>query len=775
MSRDLQKRGLAESVYERPNREWVCGWASLGKACPRGPAPDGRCVVTHECAPLRRGDRWECTRPSTHGGVCAAGPLPGGTCCRPIERCQPVRSLRSQRGRVARWSAAVTVALVAIGVSGTNGRQFVSPGPIGVQHGPIEDDCASCHSAGSGGPSHWFAAAFAGASGPTESRLCLQCHDLGKSGLQPHGVDPGDLSEVTQAAISSDSSSRTPPVLALAALGPGPARGADGALACATCHREHRGRDADLEAMTNAQCQICHVRKFASFARGHPDFSRYPYVRRTRIRFNHATHRKDHYRQEGAEFDCRGCHQPDRQGQVMLISGFEQDCAACHAKDVAVEEGIAFLQLPGVDTDALAEAGVQIGQWPELANLDQEAELTPYLRIMLASDPANAAAFDALPGEPENLVFALLGEDPDEARAVGQLVWATKELLFDLSERGEPALKEHLDSGLRKTMGEEELASLSANFDFDLASEAAHSWFPDLATEIATQRRARAAGPDPGYALDLIETELVPTREAEASDPTWGWSLDAELMAIRYHPRGHADLLLKSWLDATIDPSEHANPAAVGYALASLARPAADGSCTKCHSVDVTDAIRTVNWSQKRRDLGKRGFTRYLHRPHLIQPGLRSCVACHSMGESEIAAASAPEPTAAPIDSDQPPAEDEPESTADAEDNVAADEVAIEGAAEGEDPSAADEAAERFTLTHSAKRYAQGYEDGNRDPQVYSSNFEPLARETCRSCHQSGRASDSCLNCHRYHVNSAVLMGAQSDIEAPDGPKDDES
>ena len=66
-------RGFKESRYERPNRDWVCGWAAEGRPCALGPDARGRCVATHECAPLRSGDRWQCTRGAPFGGPCDDG------------------------------------------------------------------------------------------------------------------------------------------------------------------------------------------------------------------------------------------------------------------------------------------------------------------------------------------------------------------------------------------------------------------------------------------------------------------------------------------------------------------------------------------------------------------------------------------------------------------------------------------------------------------------------------------------------------------------------
>jgi len=753
MSRELQPRGFQESPYERPAEDWVCGWAASGHACPIGPTPNGSCIVTHECAPVRSGERWRCGRPAAHGGTCEDGPLPDGTCCRPVLPCQPARTLRAKRGRLARWATAVTVALLVFAVSGPMGFGVLSPGPVSSQHAPFETRCDTCHAAGVGGPPEWFSSSLTTSAETPDSARCQQCHATGRD---PHGVDPAELAVLTQAA-ATQSSAGGGVVLALAGLGPGPPTNDAGELPCATCHQEHTGRDAVLTDVSNRQCQVCHTIKFSGFADGHPEFTDYPYARRTRIRFNHATHRTDHFPQEGKDFECRGCHNPDRQGQVMLVEGFEANCSSCHATDVEVPDGIAFIQLPGIDTELLSQSGVQIGDWPLLADIDQDARFSPYLRVMIAADPHNAEAFDALPGDVDGLIFPELGGDEDEAAAVGQIVWAIKELLYDLSTDRQEALKVHLDSGLRRTMPEASLAMLSGNFDFDLVSLAVRNWFPNLASEIAAQRRHRADTGE-GYDLRSHRTHIVDSSAPSTGAPVWGWSVDFDTVSIRYQPRGHADPLIQSWLEAVVHPSPLTKPGAMEFAFEALASTESNGKCARCHSIDLTENARVVNWHQKRRDKRERGFTRYMHRPHLIQPELADCTACHSLEGETVAlhtvalhTGAATEVAAEPADS----GETDSDETGSAE---SADEPEVAQPA----PEAAQPEAE--PARNSAEVYAAGFADGNYDPSVFGSNFAPINHATCASCHQSKVASDSCLNCHDYHVAPAILHGIQANI-----------
>jgi hypothetical protein len=752
MSRELQPRGFQQSPYERPEQNWVCGWTAAGGACPRGPTPDGRCDVTHECAPVLDKERWRCTRPPAYGGACDDGPLADGTCCRAVSRCQPDRTLRAKRGRLTRWTTSMALGVLILSVSGPMGSSIVSPGPVTYQHAPYESACETCHAAGVGGPAEWFSAGLASpvttphdadSAEPelaSDSARCQQCHQFGR---EPHGVDPAHLAILTRDAATAPTSGGGA-VLALAGFGPGPATNEAGELACATCHQEHTGRDAVLTRLGNRQCQVCHTKKFSDFGDGHPTFTDYPYARRTRIRFNHATHQTDHFPQEGTDFSCRGCHNPDRRGQVMLVEGFEANCASCHESDVSVDEGIPFIQLPGINTEELSGFGVEIGQWPTYADVDLTEPFSPYLRIMLAADPANTQSFEALPTGFDELIFADLGTDEDEAAAVGQIVWAIKELLYELSTEKQSALKEHLDSGLRRTMSENELSKLSGNFDFDLVSSAVNAWFPRLKSEVEAQRRSVTRNGSEGFDLRSHRTQLTEAEGFESADPVWGWTVDFDGFAIRYRPRGHEDPLMQSWLEAAVHPDQHTNADAMKFAFDALSTTEADGKCAKCHSIDVTDAIQVVNWQQKHRDRRKRGFTEYMHGPHLIQPELSDCTACHSLGGDAQA-----------IEEIAPPEKQTPDAESDSDSTTTA-------SASPQEPR-----------RDSAKAYKIGFANGNHDPQVFESNFVPIDHATCASCHQSTAASDSCLNCHAYHVDPARLAGiSPKTVAMPDTATD---
>ena len=96
--------------YARPNQNWICGHAWQGNACRQGPDAKGRCRATAECKPVletKPGEtkgRWRCTRP---GCVCEAGPLPDGSCCRPIAKCSPVPTLRVKTPWLLKYPASM--------------------------------------------------------------------------------------------------------------------------------------------------------------------------------------------------------------------------------------------------------------------------------------------------------------------------------------------------------------------------------------------------------------------------------------------------------------------------------------------------------------------------------------------------------------------------------------------------------------------------------------------------------------------------------------------
>ena len=89
MSEQLPAPDFDAQHYARPNQNWICGHACEGNACQQGPDAKGRCCATAECKPIletKPGEtkgRWRCTR---SGGECESGPLPDGSCGRPIAK-----------------------------------------------------------------------------------------------------------------------------------------------------------------------------------------------------------------------------------------------------------------------------------------------------------------------------------------------------------------------------------------------------------------------------------------------------------------------------------------------------------------------------------------------------------------------------------------------------------------------------------------------------------------------------------------------------------------
>ncbi len=495
----LQEFGFRGSAYERPSQDWVCGRGVHDEACEVGPDARGRCRATFECEPLKKGDRWTCTRSETRGGACPSGPRPDGGCACAIPRCQPLRSARGRRGGVSRWASVLTLGALLILLAGPTLPGFLSPGDLTFGHSKVEN-CGTCHAAFEGGRGAWLYAAFAPTGAGADSRRCLACHALGENALSVHGLPAAETLVIHErTARQPPEARRMPFAMALASLTIGAPEVEDGALACATCHREHRGQRFDLAAIGNQRCQACHVNKFQGLTSGHPDFSSYPAERRPHIKFDHVSHIGKYFRKASdgqAPTACTECHRLDTLAGTMGTAAFEAGCAGCHGGDVTGEgssgpRGIEVLALPGLDVESLLDEEVEIGAWPE----DAEGEITPLLELLLGA--GDAALAERIGAARELDLLDLYEVDEETIDAATELAWAFKELAWGLSSRGQQEMVARIEAALGRPVEQGEAAALAAMMPVDAVRAAQRAWFPDLAAELAAHRAGRPV-PLPG-------------------------------------------------------------------------------------------------------------------------------------------------------------------------------------------------------------------------------------------------------------------------------------
>ena len=364
MSEQLPAPDFDAQNYARPNQNWKCGHACEGNACRSGPDARGRCRATAECKPVletKPGEakgRWRCTRP---GGECESGPLPDGSCCRPIAKCSPVATLRVWRVRATLVVIAASFAALLILLGNPPWRNdFISPGIVSNPHSGaafaalavtnhLNQNCGACHVAGNSGP-----------------------HGMIHAALQ---ADPGilDLNRIVQATPADFTAMddtcdkchvhhhfHQPTV---------------GAISCEFCHAEHNG--VVIAPTTDANCEFCHgnakIMAFAAlgatpplaqefsrherngvltfdpprpasgfteiihhFATDHPQF-RFITEKLSdpdTLKFNHALHLTGATIPKlpgGGKLDCAFCHQPDAAGAFMKPVNFENHCRVCHS------------------------------------------------------------------------------------------------------------------------------------------------------------------------------------------------------------------------------------------------------------------------------------------------------------------------------------------------------------------------------------------------------------------------------------------------------------
>lgn len=359
--------------YERPNQNWVCGWAKEGKPCRIGPDANGHCRATFECKPaleLREGEtkgRYKCTRPKEFGGPCELGPQPDGTCSRAVPHCQPDRSLRSKRGIFTWCIVALTVAGLLIAFYSPSRLEFISPGKISSNHAVTK--CADCHRAAENNPADWSQAAFAANPAPLEFSKLVAHDETAMTGIDQSCQRCHTHHNFHQPNVVWD-------------------------LSCSACHREHQG-SGPMHAPDSANCNACHANAgvmqasfekgkqlapevfdyradhgkiifktprpergythvFQSFANGHPEFQVHAQSLKDpdTLRFNHRLHLGDSVRtKNGGKLDCASCHKPDASGMFHQKISFEDNCRECHS--LQFDKHNPGLQLPHGNPEAV--------------------------------------------------------------------------------------------------------------------------------------------------------------------------------------------------------------------------------------------------------------------------------------------------------------------------------------------------------------------------------------------------------------------------------------
>jgi len=497
----------------------------------------------------------------------------------------------------------------------------IDPGQLSVQHAQLlqhGDDapgCASCHAAADQSFGQWLQhATNAELAQPSQSELCLECHQQQiepKAALWAHNVDP----QVLLASAESPVRRHLDPTQE---------------LACSTCHKEHHGAAHDLTWMSDNACQACHQEQYHSFATDHPEFDNWPTRRRTRIAFDHGAHQLKHFLKETQpkekqEFACAACHTSDRDGAFQETLGYEATCAQCHDSKIETswDAGIALFALPMIDAEALRAAGHDIGQWPEQALGEFDGPLPPFAKLLLAADERGAAAIVTLGADFD--FFDITADDPKQLQAAGEVIWALKRLLYDLSVEGQTALRTRIETVLGRKLSKQEFSALTARLSPENVAAITERWLTRLPVEMAS----RGGVVPPAGNSNLPEQDRKAERQRVAAG---GWFRDETTLSIRYRPTGHADPWVTAWIDVLVEASTGTHAAIAKPLLKQMMLPTAAGQCGSCHSVDrLPDNRYVVRWFAKQAEDVPPSFTTFSHAPHLSQAQLADCQACHEI------------------------------------------------------------------------------------------------------------------------------------------------
>lgn len=739
----------------KPNSAWRCGHARFGRACALGPTAQGTC--RHSQLPTggtscsaADGVSSDCPSSCSQSANCQAAVHRAGEefkgregcgdeSCRGVGDgdlvglgpCVPERNSWFLRQNVAINTAILVGGILLLCMALPQREAVFVPGGLSKKHSQIlgneliSQRCSLCHP-----NSH----TDVGGIPLSQDDLCMKCHEA----------------HMPDAAFGSAHDLQVSQLAKLVShVGEVPT------TQCAQCHVEHHGAERDLKSITDARCQACHQRQFASFADGHPRFDDYPYRSERRVAFDHRAHQDQHFAKKNESFDCARCHVNENEsgqvGSVFRSVGFEAACASCHSDAIRAStiSGWALLQVPSVMSEDVEDPAFGIRDWPEEAQFGYEGSVGLPMRMLLAGEEGIENMLADFPGSGE------LGDVPAIHRQAyaRTLARAFRSLVADVAANGQAAWRKRLirtgENALGRSLNEMELAlvrEMIAGLPPDLFREIERRWFRNQRAVVSEQPvnqfrfvsgTSRSQEEQGGDLLDddlldgglpeegLSDEDLLGTEEALSSktfrgDPPskprmtalrggehvtqGGWYLDHSVLAVRYMPRGHGDKTLAAWFEFASLMERSRNQVQPGHFEWLSPGENMPGGCGECHLVgnEQEPASAWSNWESVVRPENVRLFTKFDHTPHLTLPTVNDCRYCHR------------------IETDRPGKLEEIRNSETVSGSLVSDWLNTEAA---------------------TCEFLHG-------------EFKPMDRSQCVACHRQGGASDGCTQCHNYHVGS---------------------
>jgi len=463
------------------------------------------------------------------GGKCWSGPNSDGRCSNTAPACRPVRSLRERRATVSKWAALFVFGIVIIAASYASPTQFLMPGPMTAAHS-LQTDCRSCHANVPEGQFGWLRSVLAPAKPKEEIAACLNCHMIDGREQSPHDLALEELEKRTK-RLQSKPALNAPSMLARVGNTLRPIKHhTDEGISCATCHREHHGKNFDLNRVSDDRCQSCHAIQFRSFTKGHPKFDSYPYKRRTRIIYDHASHFGKHFpealKEKAASQSvpkvCTDCHSIEGDKRLMSVKPFKAVCSSCHLNQIVGTErasgpkGIAFITLPGLDLETLREKGASIGEWPQ----DSEAEVTPFMELLIGLDGHRKKILHSVSKVD---LLDLSSASAAEISAVETFVWELKALLHELSTSKASEVAKRLSQATGAQVDPDLTAKLVATIPRDVLLSAQREWLPNLYKEISSRSSSAEAvwkaSVNPIEDTNEAQAEDSPNKKEQSAEP----------------------------------------------------------------------------------------------------------------------------------------------------------------------------------------------------------------------------------------------------------------